>query len=337
VARAGEPPVDQDGRPLIQKRGTIAVDIVENSPVVFKDRLYLFMGRHDFHFVDYETGRKTTPFTSGYFGNAFVEGDTVYVTVAAAGPEVKLFTSQDLEHWQSETMLDLPGHKIYNTSICRAGDKYVMMFEIGEPPEETGHAFTARFATSPDLKHWTVTPPECNYSKDRYTAPHALRWLDGYYYDFYLEHIVGEPYESHGYEMYVVRSKDLIHWEMSPLNPVLRASPEDRKPANPDLTDDERQRIATAKNLNNSDLDFCEHRGRMILVYSWGNQLGVEHLAEAVYEGSLEQFLRGWFPEKANRETKRHQDRLIDHLLSLAGFQGQHATSFPGMRFPGYR
>ncbi|MFH1268852.1 MAG: hypothetical protein ABIK89_24260, partial [Planctomycetota bacterium] len=149
--------------------------------------------------------------------------------------------------------------------------------------------------------------------------------------------IVGEPYESHGYEMYVVRSKDLIHWEMSPLNPVLRASPEDRKPANPDLTDDERQRIATAKNLNNSDLDFCEHRGRVILVYSWGNQLGVEHLAEAVYEGSLEQFLRGWFPEKANRETKRHQDRLIDHLLSLAGFQGQHATSFPGMRFPGYR
>ena len=297
-ARGSEPPVDQDGRPLIRKLGTIAVDIVENSPVVFQNKLYVFMGRHAFHFVEHETGHKTAPFTSGYFGNAFVDGDTMYVTVASAGPQVKMFTSKDLEHWQSQTVLDLPGYKIYNTSICRADDKYVMMFEIGEPAEEAGHRFTARFATSTDLKNWTVTPPECNYSKDRYTAPHALRWLDGYYYDFYLENIRGKPYETHGYEMYVVRSKDLTHWQMSPLNPVLRASAEDRKLANPHFTDEQRQRIATAKNLNNSDIDFCEYQGRLIIVYSWGNQHGIEHLAEAVYEGSLEQFLRGWFPEK---------------------------------------
>ena len=304
VAGAGEPPVDGDGRPLIKKLGTIAVDIVENSPVVFKDKLYIFMGRHKFHFVEHETGRKTPAFTSGYFGNAFVEGDTMYVTVASAGPKVKMFTSKDLEHWQSQTVLDLPGYKIYNTSICKADGKYVMMYEIGEPKEEAGHRFTARFATSTDLKNWTLTPPECNYTKDRYSAPHALRWLDGYYYDFYLEHIRGKPYQPHGYEMYVVRSKDLIHWELSPLNPVLRASPEDRKPANPHLTAAERQRIATAKNINNSDLDFCEYRGRVIIVYSWGNQRGVEHLAEAVYEGSLGQFLRGWFPEKKPPKTE---------------------------------
>jgi hypothetical protein len=46
IARAGDPPVDRDGRPLITKLGTIAVDIVENSPVVFNDKLYIFMGRH---------------------------------------------------------------------------------------------------------------------------------------------------------------------------------------------------------------------------------------------------------------------------------------------------
>jgi hypothetical protein len=301
LAWAAEPPVDQDGRPLIKKLGTIAVDIVENSPVVFHDKLYIFMGRHDFHFVEHDTGRKTPSFTSGYFGNAFVDGDTMYVTVASAGPQVTMYTSKDLEHWQSQTALDLPGYKIYNTSICKAGDTYVMMFEIGEPREEAGHAFTARFATSKDLKHWAVTPPECNYAKDRYTAPHALRWLDGYYYDFYLEAIRGEPYESHGYEMYVVRSKDLIHWEKSPLNPVLRASDEDRRLAAPDFSEEQRQRIATAKNLNNSDIDFCEYQGRVIIVYSWGNQTGVEHLAEAVYEGSVEDFLRGWFPERSSR------------------------------------
>ena len=98
--------------------------------------------------------------------------------------------------------------------------------------------------------------------------------------------------------MHVVRSKDLIHWELSPLNPVLRASDEDRQIANPRLTEAQRQRIATARNINNSDLDFCEYQGRLIINYSWGNQQGVEHLAEAVYEGTQEQFLRGWFPQQ---------------------------------------
>ena len=52
----------------------------------------------------------------------------------------------------------------------------------------------------------------------------------------------------------------------------------------------------TARNTNNLDLDFCEYQGRLIINYSWGNQHGVEYLAEAVYEGTQEQFLRGWFP-----------------------------------------
>lgn len=73
-----------------------------------------------------------------------------------------------------------------------------------------------------DLVEWYVTPHECAYSRDRYSAPHALRYLDGYYYDFYLE-------AFNGYETHVVRSRDLIHWESSPLNPVLCASEEDKK------------------------------------------------------------------------------------------------------------
>ena len=293
LAQAAEGPVDGDSRPLIKKLGTIALDSVENSPVVFKGKLYIFMGRNKFHFVEHETGRTTPSFASGYFGNAFVDGDTMYVTVAHAKHRVHLYTSKDLEHWESSVILDLPGFTIFNTSICRTPDKYVMMFEIGAPKEQAGSRFTARFATSKDMKHWTVTPPECVYTKDRYSAPHCLRYLDGYFYNFYLEARPGRHYE-----MYVVRSKDLINWESSPLNPVLRESPEDRKVHNPDFTEDERKRIATAVNCNNSDLDFCEHKGRLIIVYSWGNQLGIEHLAEAVYEGTQAQFLRGWFPDR---------------------------------------
>ena len=58
----------------------------------------------------------------------------------------------------------------------------------------------------------------------------------------------------------------------------------------------QRTRIANAKNLNNSDMDFCEWQGRLVINYSWGNQQGVEHLAEAIYDGNEAQFLRGWFP-----------------------------------------
>jgi hypothetical protein len=164
------------------------------------------------------------------------------------------------------------------------------MFEIDRPAEEAGAAFTARFARSKDLRTWILTPPECNYAKDRYTAPHALRWLDGWFYDFYLE-------AHDGYEMRVVRSRDLVRWESSPRNPVLRHSPVDKIIANPALTDQQRTRIAQAVNLNNSDIDFCEWRGRVVINYSWGNQQGREHLAAAVYDGSLKQFLQGWFPQ----------------------------------------
>ena len=58
----------------------------------------------------------------------------------------------------------------------------------------------------------------------------------------------------------------------------------------------ERKRIATAENANNSDLDFAEFNDKTVIYYSWGNQHGVEHLAEAVFNGSEKDFLTGFFP-----------------------------------------
>lgn len=294
-------PRDAEGRPLIRKLGTLDLDLVETTPVVVSDRLWRFEwvreGYWDnarktnyFRFVDPESGEATAPFADGHeFGSAFVEGGTVYVTGTQGRDRVNLFVSRDLQTWESRPVLAGGRYGIFNTSLCRAADRYVLMFEIDRPVEEAGTAFTARFATSRDLRDWTLTPPECHYARDRYTAPHCLRWLDGWYYNFYLE-------AHDGYEMRVVRSRDLIRWEASPLNPVLRASPADQIVANPRLSEVQRQRVESARNLNNSDLDFCEWRGQLRMTYSWGNQLGVEHLAGAVYDGSWEQFLRGWFP-----------------------------------------
>lgn len=294
-------PTDSDGRPLIRKLGTLDLDLVETTPVAFLARLWRFEWVREgywnnprktnfFRFIATDTGEPTPSFADGHeFGSAWVYDGTMYVTGTAGRDRIQMFASRDLKSWDSWPVLAPGRYGIFNTSLCRAADDFVLMFEIDRPAEEAGAAFTARFLRSKDLRTWTLTSPDCHYAKDRYTAPHALRWHDGWFYNFYLE-------AHEGYEMRVVRSRDLIQWEASPWNPVLRASPEDKVIANPKLTETQRQRVSDAANWNNSDIDFCEWQGRLVITYSWGNQLGVEHLAEATYDGSLTQFLKGWFP-----------------------------------------
>jgi hypothetical protein len=94
AALAGAPPVDQDGRPRIKKLGTIDVDKVENAPIVFGGKLYRcewYRNKGCFHFVEHDTGRTTPQFAQGWcFANAFVAGDTVYVTGTQHGPKVQM-------------------------------------------------------------------------------------------------------------------------------------------------------------------------------------------------------------------------------------------------------
>ena len=244
--------------------------------------------------MDHASGKPGPAFAKGlHLGSAFVDGDKIIVSGVNIwdGEEVHLFVSKDGENWDTWNALNLPGYGIFNTSMCKAEGRYVLMFEVGRPAEVAGNRFTARFATSTDLRTWTLTAPECTYSKDRYTAPHALRYFDGHYYNFFLEAVSG------GYEQYVVRSKDLIHWESSPLNPVIQADGDDKKIANPKLSAAAQEKIRGAKNINNSDFDYCEFEGKLIINYSWGDQHGTEFLAEAVYNGTEAEFLRGWFPK----------------------------------------
>lgn len=293
-------------RPRIVKLGTIDCDMVETTPVVFGDRLYRFeyvrerygqnkMGAPYFRFVDVKSGEETPAFAIGYhLGSAIVSEETAfaYGVDAWGGSIMRASWSRDLTSWSSQVALNVPRWGMYNNSVCKGRDRYIMAVELGEPPEEVGVRFTIRFAESDDLLNWRLTPSECVFSKDRYTACPALRFLADYYYMIYLETKPGPTYEPH-----IVRSKDLISWESSPLNPVMRFSDGDRAIANPRLTKEQRERIARAANINNSDVDLCEFEGKTVISYSWGNQTGTEFLAEARYDGSLEEFLRGWFPE----------------------------------------
>jgi len=57
-------------------------------------------------------------------------------------------------------------------------------------------------------------------------------------------------------------------------------------------------KIATATNINNSDMSFREYKGRVIIHYNRSDQqTPPSGFAEAIYEGTQAQFLRGWFPE----------------------------------------
>jgi len=283
--------------------GTIDLDMVETTPVVFGGRLWRFewvrqqywnnqRQTNYFRFRDPQTGAVTAPFADGHeFGSAFVNAGTVYVTGTEGRSRINLFASTNLANWSVRPLINNARFGIFNTSICKAGQEYVLAFEIDKPAEEAGVPFTIRFAKSPDLATWHVTPAACNFTKDRYSAAPCLRWNAGWFYLFYLE-------AHDNYETRVVRSRDLITWDASPLNPVLRASPEDKQIRNPKLSPAQRKTIAMAKNLNNSDLDFCEWKGRLILNYSWGNQQGIEFLAEAVFDGSEADFLTGWFERK---------------------------------------
>lgn len=292
-------------KPFIKKLGTIECDMVETTPVVFNGRLLRFeyvrenykpnrTGTSYFRFVDVESGECAPAFAYGHhFGSAYVKEGTVfaYGVKPQGGPVIRAFWSTDLKEWNSEVALDLPGWGMFNSSVCRGDGRYVMAIELDRPPEEAGVPFTIRFAESDDLTNWHLTSPECVYSKDRYTACPALRFTGGYYYMIYLEARPGPTYEPH-----IVRSRDLTHWESSPLNPVMQFSDEDKRIANPALTREQRHLIAMAENVNNSDVDLCEFEGKTRIYYSWGNQRGIEFLAEAMYEGSLKEFLEGFFP-----------------------------------------
>lgn len=294
-------------RPKIVKHGTIECDLVEATPVVFHDKLYRFeyvrekyykpntTGASYFRFIDMVSGEPTLAFAQGMcLGCAYAEGDTMYAYGVKGWdtPTIYVFWSKDLKTWQSKPAVETPNWGLFNSSVAKDDQGYIMAFEVGRPKEVVGARFTTRFARSDNLLDWQVVDEPAVYSKEFYTACPSIRFLDGYYFMFHLAARSGPKYET-----VLVRSRDLVHWEKSPHNPVMTFSDEDKQIADPTLTADEREHIAKAVNLNASDFDLCEHEGKVIISYSWGSQQGVEFLAEAHYDGTLASFLRGWFDE----------------------------------------
>jgi hypothetical protein len=161
--------------------------------VVFQDGLYRFeytrnnfpgntTGVSYFRFIDVATGKSSPAFAKGqHLGSAFVDGDTVdaFGVNKWGGSKITVYRSKDLAHWEERLALQLPGWELFNTSVCKANDRYVMAIEVGGPKEVVGVLFTIFFAESKDLLTWKLLPRDCVYAKEKYTACPALRYVDG--------------------------------------------------------------------------------------------------------------------------------------------------------------
>src|ERR1051326_1939291 len=109
-------------RPVMRKLGTIDCDMVETTPVVFRDRLYRveYVREHYpqkaagesgsyFRLIDVATRAPTAPFARGFhLCSAIVDGDSVWVFGVEkwGGQKIQLFHSQDLKQWDSALALE---------------------------------------------------------------------------------------------------------------------------------------------------------------------------------------------------------------------------------------
>ena len=202
---------DGPKRPEIRKLGTLDLDMVEATPVVFRDRLYRFeyvrkdykpntTGDSYFRFIDVETGQgrpRPSPTATTWAAptpRAARCGPSAWTTGTArrSSPSGRTTWSTG----RAIPALELPGWGLFNTSVCKAGDRYVMAIEVGKPPEVVGVPFTARFAESKDLKAWKLLPEDRVFTKERYSACPSIRYLDGWFYMTYLEARPGPRYET---------------------------------------------------------------------------------------------------------------------------------------------
>lgn len=307
--------IDLTVKKPVVKKGTVAVGVVEATPVVWKDRLLRFewVRDHDwgrvegvtrdigcYHFVDMETNEAGPDFALDHsFGCCHAEDGVMYVCGVRqcrypnSNNVLDVLWSEDLVNWQEKEAIRFPeGTHVYNNSICKGPDGYIMAIEIAGKTPWPASGFTCVFAKSTNLLDWELLDMQTHaYDKDRYTACPVIRYTDGYYYIICLEKMPGYRWVP-----YIARSKDLVTFQLGHYNPVLWFDNDDKLVSHPEwFTPEMLENIRTAPNTNASDVDICEWNGKTVILYCWGSQSKREFLARAEYDGPMDEFLKSFF------------------------------------------
>ncbi len=264
---------------------------MENTPFVFGDRPLLALNYRDdtknntdaykasmYLFIrDLCTGQEIARFGQGHsFVNAFVNGSELNVFASEGSDRdwfqsIYRFTSTDLKTWKRELAIPQEGGEhLFNCSVCRDGRGFLMAYESNRPVK-----FCFKFARSRNLVKWDKIAGLvfAGVEGKQYSACPVIRYCAPYYYVIYTHAAIPG---HNGWVSFLARSKDLVAWELSPLNPILEAGP--------------------GEGSNNSDVDLFEWEGNTYVYYATGDQATWGNVRVAMHMGSMQQFFQGCFP-----------------------------------------
>ena len=304
---------EEPGQMRLVKLGRMVLETsMEVQPVLYGDRKLLLVyhhlsrslappavhedwPRHNYlYFMDLETRKRTKGFASGFgFPSAIVRDGkmNVFATLDSKNDwtqDVYRFWSEDLTEWQRELVVARDGGEhLFNTSVCRYEDGYVMTYESNVPQQ-----WCWKFARSTDLSRWEKLDGLVflGYPEHPNAGNPIIRYVKPYYYVVFG---YGPVPGQHGWLTGAARSRDLVTWQMSPKNPILEA---------PRGGDEGR---------NNTDADLAELDGRTHVFYATGDQSTWGEIREAVYPGTMREFFESCFPEGA--EMVEFSARLGPH------------------------
>ncbi|SHM56039.1 alpha-L-fucosidase [Cyclobacterium lianum] len=289
----------------IKKQGRLGSPLVETSPFVFEDKLYLLENNQRFwdvpgakpgdYFQEDEVRIRdlatneivSVPLKNHAFGTVLTWNNRVYVFAGFYGEnkpwrkitEIVVTSSTDLKEWtKPETILRAnQGEYFFNTAVCRGKEGFVLLYETSDPQWTP---FTFRYMRSSDLKNWQEIP-EATYGHNKYVGGPALYYEDGWYYTLYLKSL--KP----GYETHITRSRDLIHWEDAPEDrPFLSFDPSHK---NIPLID------PSIPESNASDVELCYYEGQTILYFTGSDQTTAGDLQWATFSGTPKQLFAHFF------------------------------------------
>lgn len=252
---------------------------MEATPVIWEGELKYVVFNRDEHRVEIKNDSETVIVYQGDsnesvgLGSAIVVDSTLHIFITKNWVNSVLehgiyqITSNDLINF-SDPLLVIPASTegtYFNTSVAQVDDDtFVMAIEVCRPNKL---CFSVKFMVSNNLTEWT--PIGSILKENEYTACPTIRFIDGYYYVFYLR-TVGH------FVTYVSRSLDLINWEHS--DKVVLSS-----------------LGAEGEGNNNSDMDLIEFGGEVIINYAIGDQLTWSGIKQAIYEGNMSEFVTEFF------------------------------------------
>ncbi len=295
-------------QPPLVKTGYLNSPLVETTPFVFNDRLYLLENHQAFFDIpqakpgedfandavrirDVATGELvSTALVRHGFGTVFVWQGRAYVFASNYGSgkpwrratEITLTTSDDLKNWSAPQTILRSEHDeiIYNVAVCRGPEHFVLLYETND---SRWPAFTFKYCRSDDLVHWQRIDGAL-YGTGKYVGGPALYYEGGWYYTLYLESLGGGKYETR-----ITRSQNLTDWHDAPAGrPFLTFDPEKKNLP---------RRPSEMPETNASDPELCYFGGKTIVYFTGGDQQVCGDLERATFDGTPRELFERFFAD----------------------------------------